>query len=49
MSAEGAGGAGEHRGSGAAAKAMALWVVVVLGLLYGVVNTLLNVVDLFTG
>ena len=32
-----------------ATRAKALWVVVVGGLLYGVVNTLLPALDLFTG
>lgn len=34
---------------GTAARAYALWVVVSAGLLYGVVNTVAKVVDLFGG
>jgi hypothetical protein len=34
---------------GTAARAMALWVIVSGGLLYGVVNTFAKVVDLFGG
>src|SRR3954471_21941563 len=35
--------------SGAQARAVALWVIVSAGLLYGVVNTFAEVVDLFGG
>ena len=35
--------------SGFVARAIALWVIVATGLLYGVVNTMLAVVDLFGG
>jgi hypothetical protein len=34
---------------GAALRAIALWVVVVAGLLYGIVNTAAQVADLFGG
>jgi len=34
---------------GSAALAMVLWVVVVCALAYGLYNTLIKVVDLFTG
>jgi hypothetical protein len=44
---DGAGGAGDAKG--AAALAMILWVVVTLALVYGLWNTLVKVVDLFTG
>jgi hypothetical protein len=44
---EGAGGAGETKG--AATLAMFLWAVVVLALAYGLYNTIIKVVDLFTG
>jgi hypothetical protein len=43
----GADGAGEAKG--AAATAMFLWVVVVLALAYGVIETFQKVVDLFSG
>ena len=36
-------------GRGAEARALALWFIVGLGLLYGVVNTASQVVDLFSG
>jgi len=41
-----------HEGAdarGSALLAMFLWVVVVCGLAYGLYNTLIKVVDLFTG
>jgi hypothetical protein len=41
------GGAGEAKG--AATLAMVLWVIVVLALAYGLYNTFVKVVDLFTG
>jgi hypothetical protein len=34
---------------GTAGMAIVLWAIVVVGLLYGIVNTAGNVVDLFTG
>jgi hypothetical protein len=43
----GADGAGEAKG--AATLAMFLWVVVTLALIYGLYNTFIKVVDLFTG
>jgi len=43
----GAEGAGDAKG--AAMIAMFLWVVVVLALAYGLYNTVIKVVDLFTG
>jgi hypothetical protein len=43
----GADGGAEARG--AAATAMFLWVLVLAGLAYGLVNTLRTVVDLFSG
>jgi hypothetical protein len=43
----GAAGAGDAKG--AATLAIFLWVVVVLALAYGLYNTLIKVVDLFTG
>jgi len=46
-SSDGAEGAGDARG--AAMVAMFLWVVVILGLAYGLYNTFIKVVDLFTG
>jgi hypothetical protein len=44
---DGAEGAGDAKG--AAMVAMFLWVVVVLALAYGLYNTFIKVVDLFTG
>jgi hypothetical protein len=41
------GGAGEAKG--AATLAMILWVVVTVALIYGLYNTFVKVVDLFTG
>jgi hypothetical protein len=41
------GGAGDAKGT--ATLAMFLWVVVVLSLAYGLYNTVIKVVDLFTG
>jgi hypothetical protein len=41
-------GAGRSAG-GAATLAMLLWVLVTLALVYGLYNTLTQVVDLFTG
>ena len=35
--------------TGTAGMAIVLWAIVVIGLLYGIVNTAGNVVDLFTG
>ena len=43
----GADGTGEAKG--AATLAMVLWVVVTLALMYGLYNTFIKVVDLFTG
>jgi hypothetical protein len=43
----GAGGASEAKG--AATLAMVLWVLVTLALIYGLYNTFIKVVDLFTG
>ena len=43
----GADGAGEAKG--AATLAMVLWVLVTIALIYGLYNTLIKVVDLFTG
>jgi len=43
------GAAGAGHAKGAAALAIFLWVVVVLALAYGLYNTLIKVVDLFTG
>jgi hypothetical protein len=43
----GAADAGEAKG--AAALAMFLWVAVTLALIYGLYNTFIKVVDLFTG
>ena len=34
---------------GTAGMAIVLWAIVIVGLLYGIVNTAGNVVDLFTG
>jgi hypothetical protein len=36
-------------GRGAEARGLALWLIVIGGLLYGVVNTASQVVDLFSG
>jgi hypothetical protein len=36
-------------GDGAAVRGVALWVIVGAGLLYGIVNTASQVVDLFSG
>ena len=44
---DGAEGAGDAKG--AATLAMFLWVVVTLALIYGLYNTVIKVVDLFTG
>jgi hypothetical protein len=44
---DGARGAGEAKG--AATLAIVLWVIVVLALAYGLYNTFVKVVDLFTG
>jgi hypothetical protein len=41
------GGAGDAKG--AATLAMVLWVLVTLALIYGLYNTVIKVVDLFTG
>jgi hypothetical protein len=41
------GGAAETKGS--ATLAMVLWAVVVIALAYGLYNTVIKVVDLFTG
>ena len=38
-----------QHGSSAAGRAKVLWVVVVAGLAYGVINTVTQVVDLFSG
>jgi hypothetical protein len=47
MDRRGEGGAAESRG--AAVTAIFLWLVVIAGLAYGLVNTLLTVADLFSG
>jgi hypothetical protein len=44
---DGAEGAGDARG--AAALAMFLWVAVTVALVYGLYNTVVKVVDLFSG
>jgi len=44
---DGAEGAGD--GKGAAALAILLWVMVTLALVYGLYNTVIKVVDLFSG
>ena len=38
-----------QHGSSAAGRARVLWVVVVAGLAYGVINTITQVIDLFSG
>ncbi|MEA2248791.1 MAG: hypothetical protein QOH46_3320 [Solirubrobacteraceae bacterium] len=47
MDRRGDGDAGEAKG--AAATAIFLWIVVLAGLAYGLINTLRTVVDLFSG
>ena len=42
-------GDGAAQAKGAAMLAMFLWVVVTLALIYGLYNTFIKVVDLFTG